>query len=184
VPIPAHVNLPEDRFVLVTFKWNVHTQGRTASQKLLSEIVHDNPMWINTKTAAKLGIRTGDQVEITTYRPRGQTYRATGEVVGSARLRAFVTEGIHPRVLAVSNSLGHLHGGRAATADQGPRPRGPAYGPGVIAEDPDLVSNLWWSPEAGGRGAGFNVNAILPIQPSPVTGMQSWFDTVSSIKKV
>ena len=52
---------------LVTFKWNVHTQGRTQSQKYLSEIVHHNPMWIHTDTAAKHGIRTGDMVEITTY---------------------------------------------------------------------------------------------------------------------
>ncbi len=184
VPIPSHQDLPEDRFVLVTFKWNVHTQGRTAPQKFLSEIVHDNPVWINTQSARRLGVQTGDLVELTTFRPKGETHRATGEPLGSARVRAFVTEGIHPRVLAVSNSLGHLFGGRAATATQGPRPDGPGYDEDVIGEDPDLAERLWWEERQGGRGAGFNINGILPIQPSPVTGMQAWFDTVCQVRRV
>ncbi|MFN3651884.1 MAG: molybdopterin-dependent oxidoreductase [Armatimonadota bacterium] len=184
VPIPAHEELPEDRFIFTTFKWNVHTQARTAPQKYLSEIVHSNPMWINTRTARKLGIKTGDWVEVTTYRPRGKTHRATGEKLGSVRVQAFVTEGIHPRVLAVSNSLGFEHGGRAATAERGPRPEGPGYDPAVLPEDPDLSENLWWDRDHRGVGPGFNVNAVLPIQPSPVTGMQAWFDTVCTIRKV
>lgn len=184
IPIPAHENLPLDRFILTTFKWNVHTQARTAPQKYLSEIVHDNPLWINAAAARRLGIRSGDLVEVTTYRPKGNTYRATGEKLASARVRAFVTEGIHPRVLAVSNSLGQLFGGRAATATAGPRAEGPAYDEKLIGEDPDLETALWWDRREGGRGGGYNVNAILPIQPAPVTGMQCWFDTVCSVRKV
>lgn len=184
VPIPAHENLPEDRFHLVTFKWNVHTQARTAPQKYLTEIVHDNPMWIHPEPARRLGVRTGDWVEVTTYRPRGATYRASGEAIGSARLRVVVTEGIHPRVVAVSNSLGHLFGGRAATARRGRRPEGPGYDPKLLPEDPDLARRLWWDPREGGSGAGFNINALLPIQPSPVTGMQAWYDTTCTVRRV
>ena len=184
IPIPSHENLPEDRFHLVTFKWNVHTQARTAPQKFLTEIVHDNPLWINAATAAKLGIRSGDLVEITTYRPRGNTFEANGQRLGSARIRAFVTEGIHPRVLAVSNSLGKLFGGRSALGRRGPRAEGPGYDPKLLPEEADFTHNLWWSAADGGKGAGTNINAILPIQPSPVTGMQSWYDTVCSIRRV
>ncbi|MEK7483834.1 MAG: molybdopterin-dependent oxidoreductase [Planctomycetota bacterium] len=184
LPIPAHENLPEDRFILTTFKWNVHTQGRTASQKFLSEIVHDNPVWINSSTAKKLGVKTGDTVEITTFRPKGLTHQATGEVIGSTQIRAFVTEGIHPRVIAISNSLGNTFSGRAASAQKKPRLKGPGFDETVLPEDVDLSENLWWDANSGGKGAGFNVNAILPIQPSPITGMQSWFDTVCQIKKV
>jgi hypothetical protein len=36
----------------------------------------------------------------------------------------------------------------------------------------------------GGRGNGFNINAVLPIQPSPLVGMQGWFDTTCTIRKV
>jgi anaerobic selenocysteine-containing dehydrogenase len=183
VPIPSHEHLPDDRFVLVTFKWNVHTQARTAPQKYLSEIMHDNPLWINTATAARLGIRTGDTIELTTYRPTAGPYRATGEALGTACVRAFVTEGIHPRVLAVSNSLGQQFGGRAATADRGPRATGPAFDSAILPEDRDLAERLWWDADHGGRGGGVNINGILPIQPAPLTGMQSWFDTVCSIAK-
>jgi len=184
VPIPAHEDLPEDRFIFTTFKWNVHTQARTAPQKFLSEIVHHNPMWINTKTARKLGIKTGDWVEVTTFRPKGYTHRPTGEKLGSVRVQAFVTEGIHPRVLAVSAHLGQKFGGRAATADRAPRPDQPGIDSARIPEDPDLSQNLWWEADGEGTGEGFNVNAVLPIQPAPVTGMQSWFDTVCTIRKV
>lgn len=184
VPIPAHADMPADRFHLVTFKWNVHTQGRTAPQKLLTEIVHDNPMWINTQTAASLGIKTGDDVEITTYRPKGATYQPTGEKVGSAVVRVVVMEGIHPRVLAVSNSLGHMYGGRAATAKNAPRPSNPGYSSDPKTEDSDLAERVWWDKAVGGKGAGFNINAILPIQPSPLVGMQGWFDTTCTIRKV
>jgi anaerobic selenocysteine-containing dehydrogenase len=184
IPIPAHENLPSDRFVLTTFKWNVHTQARTAPQKFLSEIVHDNPMWINASTAKKLGIKTGDWVELTTYRPKGNTYRATGEAVGSARVKAFVTEGIHPRVLALSNSVGYFTAGRAATGKQGARDALAGYADAPTLEKDDLTWRVWWDPALGGRGNGHNINAILPIQPSPVSGMQSWYDTVCSVRKV
>ena len=44
-----------------------------------------------------------------------------GEVLGRAVIPVWVTEGIHPRVLAVSNTLGNLFHGRAATASNGAR---------------------------------------------------------------
>ncbi len=184
VSIPAHENMPADRFHLVSFKWNVHTQGRTAPQKLLTEIVHDNPMWINAQTAAKLGIKTGDEVEITTFRPKGATYQPTGEKLGSEVVRVVVTEGIHPRVLAMSNSLGQKYGGRIATATNAKRAAHPSYSSDAKTEDSDLVERVWWDKARGGKGAGFNINAILPIQPSPLVGMQAWYDTTCTIRKV
>jgi anaerobic selenocysteine-containing dehydrogenase len=169
---------------LVTFKWNVHTQGRTQSQKYLSEIVHHNPMWIHTGAARRRGIRTGDMVEITTYRPYGHMMKGGGEVLGRAVIPAFVTEGIHPRVLAVSNTLGNPWHGRAANARGGRKQVLDAWDDKVIAEDQDLTGDIWWDERKGGTGAGYNINAILPIQPSPLVGMQGWYDTVCSIRKV
>lgn len=197
--VPWHVGLAEDRFILTTFKWNVHTQGRTASQKYLSEIVHDNPMWIHPDVARRLKVRNGDWVELTTYRPKSGTqgdkaFRSSEQekVVGSDRVRVFVTEGIHPRVVAVSNSLGWESGGRAAEGRQGKRAdtlaasgqRETAKGMGPAPRFDDLETGVWWDKRAGGRGNGVNINAILPINPSPMVGMQSWYDTVCSIKKV
>ncbi|MGV7211331.1 molybdopterin-dependent oxidoreductase [Oxalobacteraceae bacterium A2-2] len=196
--IPSHRDLPDDRYILTSFKWNVHTQGRTASQKYLAEIVHDNPMWINSATARKLRLNNGDWVEVTTYRPRSgagagqQAYRGSGEAIGSARLRVLVTDGIHPRVLAVSNSLGWISGGRSAEGRAGRRAEAAAHGLSPSAAqayggeqpDDDLNAGVWWDRARGGRGNGYNINAILPINPQPLVGMQAWYDTVCSLRKV
>ena len=199
--VPGLEKLPGNRFILTSFKWNVHTQGRTASQKYLAEIVHDNPMWIHPTAAARIGVKSGDMVELTTYRPRSsangdQAFKAAPagreQVVGRARIRVFVTEGIHPKVLAVSNSLGWKYGGRAAQGRGGARDavlagsgqagmRG-ALGPAAARDD--LRNGVWWDTRNGGRGNGVNINALLPVNPSPLVGMQSWFDTVCSVRKV
>jgi hypothetical protein len=42
---------------------------------------------------------------------------------------------------------------------------------------------VWWDARNGGRGNGVNINAILPVNPAPLVGMQSWFDTVCSVRK-
>jgi thiosulfate reductase/polysulfide reductase chain A len=36
----------------------------------------------------------------------------------------------------------------------------------------------------GGRRNGVNINALLPINPQSLVGMQAWFDTVCSLRKV
>lgn len=200
-PVPGLERLPADRYVLTTFKWNVHTQGRTASQKYLAEIVHDNPMWINPSTARRIGVKSGDLVELTTYRPHSgnagdQAFRAApagrDSVVGRARIRVFVTEGIHPKVLAVSNSLGWQLGGRAAQGRSGERDTvlqasgqtGTVAALGAAPASDDLRNGVWWDTRNGGRGNGVNINAILPVNPAPLVGMQAWFDTVCSVRKV
>ena len=184
-PVPSIAKMKPEHLHLTTFKWNVHTQGRTQSQKFLSEIVHHKPMWINTKTATERGLKTGDWVEITTYRPYGHAMGpGAGEVVGRAVIPVWVTEGIHPRVLAVSNTLGNLFHGRAATATNGARQDLPTWNDSLVAEDQDLSEDIWWDPRRGGTGSGYNINAILPIQPAPLVGMQGWYDTVCSIRKV
>ncbi|MEY5099268.1 MAG: hypothetical protein RJA36_1987 [Pseudomonadota bacterium] len=200
-PVPWLERLPPDRWVLTTFKWNVHTQGRTASQKYLSEIVHDNPMWMHPSAARRIGVKTGDWVELTTYRPhsgqRGdRAFKAAPvgqeRVVGTARIRVFVTEGIHPQVLAVSNSVGWKLGGRASQGRNGGRhavlaATGQAGIEPALDKVPrfdDLDHGVWWDESRGGRGNGVNINGILPVNPSPLVGMQAWFDTVCSVRRV
>ena len=94
--------LKNGEMIMTTFKWNVHTQSRTTNIKWLNEIVHSNPAWINPKTAAEKGIKDGDLVRVTS---------PVGYMVTKVR----VTEGIHPKVIAVSNTLG-MKFGRVATA--------------------------------------------------------------------
>jgi len=184
-----HFNMPkslkeisEDELVLTTFKWNVHTQARTTSQKYLTEIVHDNPVWIHSATAKKLNIKSGDFIEITTYRPKSG-FRASehNKVVGKMSVKAFVTEGIHPQVIAISNSLGMNFGGRVPKAQNAKKKNIPAYS---SYEDLNLDGHIWWDKELGGSGNGFNPNHIMPINPAPIVGMQAWNDTVCRIKKI
>ena len=87
--VPSLERMGPEHLHLVTFKWNVHTQGRTVSQKYLTEIVHHNPLWMNTTTtAAARGLKTGDLVGITAWRGAAHAYKhATdkpGDVVGKA----------------------------------------------------------------------------------------------------
>jgi len=59
---------------------------------------------INTETAAKLGISDGDMIIIET-------------TFGSARMRAVVTEDIHPRVVSVSHGWWRMANGNLLTGD-------------------------------------------------------------------
>lgn len=171
-----------DQLVLTTFKWNVHTQGRTAPQKYLTEIVHDNPAWINSKTAKRLGVKSGDFVELTSYRPvTDYQVHNPSEVVGKLKVKVVVTEGIHPDVIAISNSMGMNYGGRITEGRNGQPAAVPAFG---NAEDADMVSQIWWDKQRGGAGNGFNPNSLIPISPSPMVGNQSWNDTICDVVKV
>jgi len=184
-----HFNMPksladikEHEFVLTTFKWNVHTQARTGPQKYLSEIVHNNPMWLNAQTADKLNIKTGDIVEVTSYRPKsGFNASQTNKIVGCMKIKVFVTEGIHPQVLAVSASLGMNYGGNIPKANNGKKRDIDAF---PSYEDLDLRGNIWWDRKKGGTGNGFNPNSLIPINPAPLVGMQAWNDTICTIVKI
>ena len=71
--VPEHVDLPDDRFIFSTFKWNVHTQGRSGHWKYSAEIIHTNPIFMHPDTGKALGLVEGDEVEVSVYRPTGFT---------------------------------------------------------------------------------------------------------------
>ncbi|HKZ47015.1 MAG TPA: molybdopterin dinucleotide binding domain-containing protein, partial [Thermodesulfobacteriota bacterium] len=149
--------LKADEMVLTTFKWNVHTQSRTPNVKLLTEIVSENPAWLNAATAAKIGVKSGDLVRITSR---------VGYIVTKVR----VTEGIHPKVVAVSNTHGTKFG-RFATANK--MSGAGQYG---ASDDPD-IKNIWWKAE------GVNPNPIIPAVADPIGGSATWYDTVVKVTK-
>lgn len=122
-PILNHKEMSEDELVLTTFKWNVHTQSRTANQQWLTEIVGDNPCWIHPHTAAKYNIKNGQVFQLINRDNK-------------IDVKALVTEAIHPRVIAVSASFGHWQYGRTAK-DKGVNPN-------------SLITH-WMDPIAGGQ---------------------------------
>ena len=114
-----HAALADDELIMTSFKWNVHNHGRTMHLKWLAEIVHTNPAWLNPKTAEKYELEDGDWIELKSYYSaeleaqsphlNREDLDTAGErrVVGTMRVPIVTTEGIHPRVIAMSNSCGH-----------------------------------------------------------------------------
>ncbi len=155
--IPWHETMKEDEMILSTFKLNVHKQSRTAAIKWLAEIAHSNPAWMNPVTAAKIGVKTGDLVRIETR-------------AGHMVTKAYVTEGIHPKVVSIPTAFGHWEYGRLATLKLKEQPQ---FGG---TDDPDL-KNVWWDDK------GVHPNDIIPVVADPIGGSQGWFDTVAKVTK-
>ncbi len=157
-PIPSHQNVEGEALVLVTFQPNVHTHWLTGNQMWLSEVVHDNPLWINTQTAHQLGIGQGDRVRVTSKAGRFETH-------------AWVTEGIHPQVVAVGDGCGHWGYGHVARAER------------LKSKDPE-TSLVWWGKGTKhGTGAGVHPNVAIEASGDPIGGGQAWMDTVVRVER-
>ena len=98
---------PEDKptsefpLYLVSFKQNEHTHSRTFNNTYLMEMKPDNPLIVNSATAAKLGLKDGDAIWI-----ESPHAKAKGTVQ--------VTERIHPEVVALQHGYGHSGFGKVA----------------------------------------------------------------------
>ncbi len=200
-----HKDLSDNELIMTSFKWNVHNHGRTMNLKWLAEIVHSNPAWINPVTAAKLGLQDGDWIELTSYYSeeleklsphlkRDDLADSNGrKKISTMRVPIVTMQGIHPKAIAMSNSCGHTHYTSVAQAKKTPTLTGPLAGsdPGGY-RDSDWERNMWWEDNSNGdpskwkrnTGNGWNQNKLMPIAPDPVSGQQSFHDTVVSIRKV
>ncbi|MCA9247378.1 MAG: molybdopterin-dependent oxidoreductase [Planctomycetales bacterium] len=200
-----HQRLADDELIMTSFKWNVHNHGRTMNLKWLAEIVHSNPAWLNPKTASAFGLQDGDWIEVTSYHSaevearnphltHGQAEPTSGRrVVASMRVPIVTMQGIHPRVIAMSNSCGHTQYTSVAQAKrEAPAAEHLAGSNPSAYHDDDWRRNMWWEDPSGGdparwrrnTGSGWNQNKLMPIAPDPVSGQQAFHDTVVTIKKV
>lgn len=175
-PIPSHQrDFPDDHLIMTSYKINVHNGHRTMQSKWLQEISHTNPALLNHATAGKLGIRDGDWIEVTSFRPLDPDVpRGDGSKVSTLLTRVRLTEGVHPLVIAIAHNAGRSVGGAYAT-------NGKQTGdhPGYDTIDDADLDRLWW------KGAiSVPQNDLLPIYPDPVVGGQAYHDTVVQIRKV
>ena len=181
--VPEHVDLAEDRYIFSTFKWNVHTQGRSGHWKYAAEIIHTNPVFMHPETGKTLGVKEGDSVEISVFRPTGHTYRSGEEgVMGSFKNHVRFLKGMHPRVVMCSHHVGHWEHGIVGSAAS--KETSPAEGKSKKLSDSELQRSPWWSKQRGGIGGGVHINDALPINPAPLIGGQNWYDNVCKIERL
>ena len=176
--IRSHVhpdNLEAGQMPLIsTFRLPVQIHTRSGNSKWLDEIAHTNPLWLHTSDAQRLGVQTGDMVRVTTR-------------IGYFVLRAWVTEGIRPGVVACSHHMGRwrLNGNNgqrqsmATVALHHERERWSMNRMAGVApfesSDPDTL-RIWWS------DAGVHQNITFPVQPDPISGMHCWHQAVRVTK--
>lgn len=173
-PIPDHQReLADDEFIMISFKYNVHNAHRTGQSPWLQEIAHSNPAWLNRDSAVRLGLEHGDWIEVVSYRPNDHLVPlGDGSQLGTLRTRIHVTEGIHPRVVAIAHNSGRSRGGPVATNGLDVA-RLPGHG------DTAAQQAVWW---AGALSVA--QNELIPIYPDPTTGHQSFNDTIVRIRRV
>jgi anaerobic selenocysteine-containing dehydrogenase len=174
--IRSHVHpsaLGPDELVLIsTFRLPTQIHTRSANAKWLAELSHTNPLWVHPDDARRLGIeRSGDLVRVETE-------------IGHFVLKAWITEGIRPGVVACSHHMGRWRpegverGHRLMTAtvrierDGGRVAMRRTKGASPFAsEDPD-TSRIWWGE------VGVHQNLAFPVHPDPISGMHCWHQAV------
>jgi anaerobic selenocysteine-containing dehydrogenase len=171
--IRGHVhpeNLEPDQTILIsTFRLPIQIHTRSSNAKWLNEIAHTNPLWLHTSHAAKLGVRTGDLVRVETE-------------IGYFVVRAWVTEGIKPGIVACSHHMGrwkiHETGQKQMMAtvkldhdgDRWGLKREAGVGP-YESSDRDTL-RIWWN------DVGVHQNLTFPVHPDPISGMHCWHQAV------
>ncbi len=83
----------DDAFKLLVGRTAAHTHVSTQNNLYLSELVPENLLWINSRAAARLGIKDGSVVEV-------------ASPLGGARIKAKVTEMIHPEAVFMLHGFG------------------------------------------------------------------------------
>ena len=167
-PVPEHASLGVNELILTSFKVAAQSHSRTQNCKWLTELYHDNPAWLNTATARRLGLNEDDAIEITPVRKPSGKSDYTRPVKKSIRIKVHLTEGIHPGTIGIAHHLGHWEYGLMASGKKA-----------VTGHIPDEDKNHQWWKEKGVR-----VNWIIPNAPDPISGQIRMNDTVVTVAKV
>jgi anaerobic selenocysteine-containing dehydrogenase len=161
---------PGEMPLISTFRLPMHIHTRSANAKWLDEIAHTNPLWLHPTDARPIGVGTGDLVRVTTR-------------IGFFVVKAWVTEGIKPGVVACSHHMGRwklsdTEGQRQFMRTVALDRHDTTWRLTTSAEvrpfessDPD-TSRIWWN------DVGVHQNLTFPVQPDPISGMHCWHQAV------
>lgn len=153
-PVPEYSNMKANQLKMTTYKVCCHIHSRSTYCKTLSELYHDNPAWINSKTASGLGIKDGDMIKVKS-------------TLGEIKIAARVSEMVAPGVISISYHVGRKECGRYASGTKSP------FG---HDNDPDL-KRMWW------KKHGVHPNYIIANSSDPISGQQRFMDTVVTVSK-
>jgi anaerobic selenocysteine-containing dehydrogenase len=162
---------PGEMPLISTFRLPVQVHTRSANSKWLDEIAHTNPLWLHPTDAARFDVATGDLVRVETQ-------------IGHFVLKAWVTEGIRPGVVACSHHMGrwkpegHKTGQHQMmatvalerSAEGWAMQRKSGVAP-YSSSDPD-TSRIWWTE------GGVHQNLTFAVQPDPISGQHCWHQAV------
>ncbi|MEF2232321.1 MAG: molybdopterin-dependent oxidoreductase [Pseudodesulfovibrio sp.] len=105
-PYAAPERPPADKFRITFGRCALHTQGHTVNNALLFERKPENVLWIHTDRAAKLGIANDEYVTVA-----NNGY--------SAKIKAFVTDFVHPECVFMLHGFGHTLSVESRAKDKG-----------------------------------------------------------------
>jgi anaerobic selenocysteine-containing dehydrogenase len=171
--IKSHIhpdNLKPGQVVLLSaFRIPVQIHTRSANAKWLDEIAHTNPLWVHPDDARQLQVQTGDLVRVETE-------------IGYYVVKAWVTEGIRPGVVACSHHMGRWkigeHGQRQLMATVSLNQQGNRWtmaqqkGAEPYASPDSDTLRIWWG------DVGVHQNLTFPVQADPISGQHCWNQAV------
>lgn len=175
---PENIDYENGEMVLVpTFRLPTQIHSRSSNSKWLEEISHNNPVWLHSKDAARLGVETGDLVRVETE-------------IGYYVNEVWVTESIKPGIAAMSHHMGQWKIRRDDEGDV--QEGGDPYGKVTVdldsdettwgmrqvegiapfeSDDPDS-GRVWWT------DGGVAQNLTHAPHPDPISGMHCWHQKV------
>jgi anaerobic selenocysteine-containing dehydrogenase len=180
---PENLDYEAGEMVLVpTFRLPTQIHSRSSNSKYLEEISHNNPVWVHTKDADRLGLETGDLCRVETE-------------IGYFVNEVWVTESIKPGLVAMSHHMGQWKIDRDGDgeADGDFKEGGDPYSKVTVgleqgegqwgmrqkkglgpfdSADPDS-ERVWWN------DGGVAQNLTHAPHPDPISGMHCWHQKVT-----
>ena len=157
--------------LLPTYRLPTMIHSRSGNAKFLNELSHTHPLLVCPEDAERVGVGDGDLTRVETE-------------IGWFVIKAMVTEGIRPGVVAASHHMGRWR----LKEDKGMERWASALVD--MVEEGDTVrfrqihgvkpweskdpssSRVWWS------DAGVHQNITFPVHPDPISGMHCWHQKV------
>jgi anaerobic selenocysteine-containing dehydrogenase len=157
--------------LLPTYRLPTLIHSRSNNAKYLNELAHTHPLLVCPEDAERIGLATGDLARVETE-------------IGWFVIKAMVTEGIRPGVVAASHHMGRWRlreeqgNERWASAlvdmvEEGDTVRfRQLHGVRPWESDDPSSGRIWWN------DAGVHQNITFPVHPDPVSGMHCWHQKV------